>query len=234
MTMRSHRSRSRRRRSRFVAIFVLHAAVVHAAEAVGGGACCRAPARCCSVCSPTPSTTRAERAFANIAAEGIFCLVMPIAALVIGDSVLGAEVRAGHVPLHVAVADPDLADRARSLAGRLDRRPRHDRAGRARSPPSSPAPRRAAGPAFLAAAVGSVSYVAAVHRHRLPHPAHRGVVAGVVFLVERLLGAALTGIAQLSPTWESRAIFVGFLDDPPDTPAAAPASRKAAARSSGC
>jgi len=36
-----------------------------------------------------------------------------------------------------------------------------------------------------------------------------------VFLVERLLGAALTGIAQLSPTWESRAIFVGYLDDPP-------------------
>ena len=38
----------------------------------------------------------------------------------------------------------------------------------------------------------------------------------LVFLVERLLGAALTGIAQLSPQWESRAIFVGFLDDPPD------------------
>ena len=37
-----------------------------------------------------------------------------------------------------------------------------------------------------------------------------------VFLVERLLGAALTGIAQLSPTWESRAIFVGLLDDAPD------------------
>ena len=36
-----------------------------------------------------------------------------------------------------------------------------------------------------------------------------------VFLVERLLGAALTGIAQLSPTWESRAIFVGLLDDAP-------------------
>ena len=38
----------------------------------------------------------------------------------------------------------------------------------------------------------------------------------IVFLVERLLGAALTGIAQLSPTWESRAIFVGYLDDPPN------------------
>ena len=38
----------------------------------------------------------------------------------------------------------------------------------------------------------------------------------IVFLVERLLGAALTGIAQISPTWESRAIFVGLLDDPPN------------------
>ena len=37
----------------------------------------------------------AERAFANVAAEGLFGLVMPIAALIIGDSVLGAEVRAG-------------------------------------------------------------------------------------------------------------------------------------------
>ena len=42
------------------------------------------------------------------------------------------------------------------------------------------------------------------------------VLCGTVFLVERLLGAALTGIAQISPTWESRAIFVGLLDDPPD------------------
>src|SRR4029079_9999759 len=38
---------------------------------------------------------RADRASHNVAAEGIFGLVMPIAALVIGDSVMGAEVRAG-------------------------------------------------------------------------------------------------------------------------------------------
>lgn len=37
----------------------------------------------------------ADRAFANIAAEGTVGLVVPIAALVIGDSVLGAEVRSG-------------------------------------------------------------------------------------------------------------------------------------------
>jgi hypothetical protein len=36
-----------------------------------------------------------------------------------------------------------------------------------------------------------------------------------VFLVERLLGTALTAIAQLSPTWESRAIFVGYISDAP-------------------
>ena len=52
-----------------------------------------------------------------------------------------------------------------------------------------------------------------------------------VFLVERLLGAALTGIAQLSPTWESRAIFVGFLDDPPRPGWSAPGFPTAAARS---
>ncbi len=35
------------------------------------------------------------RAYANVAAEGIFGLMLPIASLVVGDSVLGAEVRAG-------------------------------------------------------------------------------------------------------------------------------------------
>ena len=54
-----------------------------------------------------------------------------------------------------------------------------------------------------------------------------------VFLVERLLGAALTGIAQLSPTWESRAIFLGYLDDVAEPPRARTASRRAAPRSSG-
>ena len=73
-----------------------------------------------------------------------------------------------------------------------------------------------AGAAYLAAAVGSVSYVALFIA--IGCVTRRTAVwsLAVVFLVERLLGAALTGIAQLSPTWESRAIFVGYLDDPPD------------------
>src|SRR4051812_49253722 len=37
----------------------------------------------------------APEAFARVAADGIFALVVPIVALVIGDAVLGAEVRSG-------------------------------------------------------------------------------------------------------------------------------------------
>ena len=155
-----------------------------------------------------------ERAFANVAAEGIFSLMMPIAALVIGDSVLGAEVRAG--TFHFTWLSPTptwqiILGRwiggsavtlvtiapATALAAVV--------AGAAQS----------AGAAYLAAAVGSVTYVALFIF--IGCITRRTAVwsLAIVFLVERLLGAALTGIAQLSPTWESRAIFVGFLDDPP-------------------
>jgi hypothetical protein len=70
-------------------------------------------------------------------------------------------------------------------------------------------------PAFAAAAVGSVAYVAVFIA--IGCLTRRTAVWSLafVFLLERLLGAALTGIAQLSPTWESRGIFVGLLDDPP-------------------
>jgi ABC-type transport system involved in multi-copper enzyme maturation permease subunit len=73
-----------------------------------------------------------------------------------------------------------------------------------------------AAPAFIAAAIGSVSYVAVFIA--IGCLTRRTAVwsLALVFLVERLLGAALTGIAQLSPTWESRAIFVGLVDDAPN------------------
>jgi hypothetical protein len=38
----------------------------------------------------------------------------------------------------------------------------------------------------------------------------------IVFLCERLLGAALTGIAQLSPMWEGRAVYTGLADGVPE------------------
>ena len=156
-----------------------------------------------------------QRAFANVAAEGIFSLVMPIAALVIGDSVLGAEVRAGTfhftwlspTPIWQIVLGRWLGG---SMVSLVTIAPATALAAVIAGAPDS------AAAAYYAAAVGSVSYVALFIA--IGCITRRTAVwsLAVVFLVERLLGAALTGIAQLSPTWESRAIFVGFLDNPPD------------------
>jgi ABC-type transport system involved in multi-copper enzyme maturation permease subunit len=155
-----------------------------------------------------------EHAFANVAAEGIFALVMPIAALVIGDSVLGAEVRAG--TFHFTWLSPTatwLIVLGRWLGGSfvalVTIAPAAALAAVVAGVPSS------AGAAFVAAAVGSVSYVALFIAVGCITRRTAVWSLGIVFLVERLLGGALTGIAQLSPTWESRAIFVGYIDDPP-------------------
>jgi ABC-type transport system involved in multi-copper enzyme maturation permease subunit len=156
-----------------------------------------------------------ERAFANVAAEGIFALVMPIAALVIGDSVLGAEVRAG--TFHFTWLSPTPTWQivlgrwlGGSMVALVTIAPASALAAVLAGAPDS------AGPAFIAAAVGSVSYVALFIA--IGCITRRTAVwsLAVVFLIERLLGAALTGIAQLSPTWESRAIFVGLVDRPPN------------------
>jgi ABC-type transport system involved in multi-copper enzyme maturation permease subunit len=156
----------------------------------------------------------AERAFANVAAEGIFGLVMPIAALVIGDAVLGAEVRSGTfqftwlspAPTWQIVLGRWLGG---SIVALVTIAPACALAAVVADAPAT------AGIAFLAAAVGSVSYVAVFIA--IGCLTRRTAVWSLafVFLVERLLGAALSGIAQLSPTWESRAIFVGLLDNPP-------------------
>ncbi len=155
-----------------------------------------------------------ERAFANVAAEGIFALVLPIAALVIGDAVLGSEVRAG--TFHFTWLSPTPTWQivlGRWLGGSfvalITIAPATALAAVVAGAPS------AAGAAYLAVAVGSVSYIALFIAIGCITRRTAAWSLAIVFLVERLLGAALTGIAQLSPTWESRAIFVGYLDDPP-------------------
>jgi ABC-type transport system involved in multi-copper enzyme maturation permease subunit len=156
-----------------------------------------------------------ERAFANVAAEGIFALVMPIAALVIGDSVLGAEVRSGtfHFTWLSPIATWQIVLGRWSggcLVALVTIAPASALAAVVAGSSSS------AGPAYLAAAIGSISYVALFIAIGCITRRTAAWSLAVVFLIERLLGAALTGIAQLSPTWESRAIFVGYLDDPPN------------------
>ena len=155
------------------------------------------------------------RAFANVAAEGIFGLVVPIAALVIGDAVLGAEMRSGtfqftwlspaptwqivlgrwlggSIVALVTIA-PSCA-LAAVVAGDSRQRGRGVRRRRGRQR----CVRRD------------------LHRHRMPHPADRGVVTRVRLPASSACSAPRSpGIAQLSPTWESRAIFVGFIHDAP-------------------
>jgi ABC-type transport system involved in multi-copper enzyme maturation permease subunit len=160
------------------------------------------------------NATSLDHAFANVAAEGIFGLVMPIAALVIGDSLLGAEIRSG--TFHFTWLSPVPTWQiviGRWLAGSV--------VALVTIAPAAALAAVVAGstqsvwPAFVAAGVGSIAYVAIFIA--IGCLTRRTAVWSLafVFLVERLLGAALTGIAQLSPTWESRAIFVGMLDDPP-------------------
>ena len=154
------------------------------------------------------------RAFANVAAEAILGLLMPIAALIIGDAVLGAEVRAG--TFHFTWLSP--APVWQIVLGRW--------VGGAVVVLCSVAPASAVGaivagvpesawPAFLAAAAGGIAYVGLFIALACVTKRTAVWALAIVFLVERLLGAALSGIAQLSPTWEARAIYVGLADDVP-------------------
>lgn len=155
-----------------------------------------------------------QRAFATVAADGIFGLVMPITALVIGDSVLGAEIRAGTFHFTWLTPTPTwqiVLGRwaGGSIVALATIAPACALAAVIAGSPES------AVPAFVAGAVGSAAYVAVFVAIAVLTRRTAVWALAFVFLVERLLGTALTGIAQLSPTWESRAIFLGLLSDVP-------------------
>lgn len=165
--------------------------------------------------SRTVSDVDAAESFARIADGMVFGLALPLGALVVGDAVLGAEVRSGtlafswltptrHWELAVArwfggwalalVTLVPATVLSAAIAGVGDH----------------------AGPMALAAASGTAAHVALFVF--IGCIARRAAVwsLAVVLLVERLLGAALTGIAQLSPTWEGRAVYVALADVPED------------------
>ena len=150
-----------------------------------------------------------EVAFANVASAGLFAIVLPIGCLVIGDAVLGAELRSG--TLHFTLLSP--VPRWTIVVGRW-------LAGAVTAalvlavacalaavvagvPDVAPA-------MALAVAAGSAAYVALFVA--VGCITRRAVVwsLAVVVLGERLLGAALDGIAQLSPGWLARAAFGGL------------------------
>lgn len=154
-------------------------------------------------------TDSAEKAFAGVASAGLFSIVLPIGCLVVGDAVLGSEVRGGTfhytwlspVPRWAIVVARWLAGTGVaivSIAGACALA-----AVVAGVPSAAPA-------MFVAAGAGCAAYVAVFVM--IGALSRRAVVwsLATVILIERLLGAALDGIAQLSPGWLARAAYAGL------------------------
>lgn len=153
--------------------------------------------------------------FPHVAAEALFGLILPVTCLVIGDAVLGAEIRGGaftftwlspvptwQIALSRWIGGSLVASTCIGVAFAL--------AALAGDAPSD------AGPVALAGAAGALAYVAVFIAIGCLFRRAAAWSLAFVFLVERLLGAALTGIAQLSPGWQSRAAYVGLADAPSD------------------
>jgi ABC-2 type transport system permease protein len=160
-------------------------------------------------------TGRPTSAYARVAADGIFALVVPITSLVIGDAVLGSEVRSGvfhftflsPAPLIEIVVGRWIGGAIVALCTLVP--------ACALSAYIADVPQDAWA-VSIAAFIGSLAYIAVFIAFGAI--ARRAAVwsLAAVFLVERLLGAALTGIAQWSPTWESRAVFLDFAERTPN------------------
>jgi hypothetical protein len=155
---------------------------------------------------PTP-----EGAF-NSVTEGLFGLVLPFACLIVGDAVLGAEVRSGAFALTwLSPTSFTTIVLARWLAGwiiaMVALAPAMALAALIAGVPD------AVGPIVVATVAAAAGYIglfvlvgASVQRAALWSLA-------IVLLGERLLGAALAGIAQLSPQWLARTTYGGLGPD---------------------
>jgi len=149
---------------------------------------------------------------ADVAEGGLFRLILPLTCLIIGDAVLGADVRAGTfpltwlspVPFRVIVAGRWLGGWLVALVTLVP--------AMALSTVVAGVP-AAAGPMAVAAAAGASAYIGLflmigvlVRRSALWSLA-------IVLLGEWLLGTELTGIALISPLWEALQVFAGLWED---------------------
>jgi hypothetical protein len=145
----------------------------------------------------------------NTISGALFGLILPLACLVVGDAVLGAEVRTGAfgltwrspVPFWMIVV-------ARWGAGWLV-------AAAALVPATvlsaliAGVP-EAAGPMALASLAGTAGYLAIFVFIGATFRRAAWWSLGFVLLGERLLGGVLTGIAQLSPMWLATMVYAGL------------------------
>ena len=156
-----------------------------------------------SVDNPTPAGRF------NDVGGALFGLIMPLACLVVGDAVLGAEVRAGTLGLTwLSPVRFSTLVLARWSAGWLIA------AGvltpaLALSAVIAGVP-GAVGPIALATIAGTAAYIALFLL--LGAAFKRGVwwALAIVLLGERLLGSVLPGIAQFSPQWLATMVYAGL------------------------
>ena len=154
-------------------------------------------------------------AFATVANGGLFGLVLPLAGLVVGDAVLGAEVRKG--TFHFTWLSPVPRWRiavGRWLGGTLvlvaALVPSFLLAGVIAGTP------RGGAAAAVGGALGGSAYVAILMAVGATFRRAAAVSLALVFLGERLLGTVLSGIAQWSPQWVGAAVFTGYSQDVSD------------------
>jgi hypothetical protein len=156
--------------------------------------------------------TTTERVFAFVAEQGLFGLILPLTCLVVGDAVMGADMRAGTfaftwlspVRFSTIVVGRWLGGWLVTLATLA---PAMVAATIVADVPDG------AGPMAVAAAAGSAAYIGLFVM--IGAITRRSAVwaLAVVFLGERLLGGYLSGIAQISPMWEAQQVYAGLARD---------------------
>lgn len=152
-----------------------------------------------------------ESAFAAPASLGLFGLVLPLAALVVGDAILGAEVRKG--TFHFTWLSPtSLATIAvgRWLGGWAV-------LVVALAPTFAMAAliggaSEAAAPVALGAIAGSAAYLAVLEAIGASFRRAAVISLAAMFIVERLLGGVLSGIAQWSPMWLAGQVYTDLAE----------------------
>jgi hypothetical protein len=154
----------------------------------------------------------AATAFADIAEVGLFRLVLPLSCLIIGDAVLGADVRAGTFQLTwlSPVGFPTIAG-GRWLGGWLVALvsivPALALAPVIAGVPDAVVPMAVAGIAGSAAYISLFVLIGVLVRRSALWS------LAIVLLGEWLLVTQLSGIAQLSPLWLAQQTFTGLWDE---------------------
>jgi ABC-2 type transport system permease protein len=153
----------------------------------------------------------ADSAFVEVAAYALFLIILPITCLIIGDAVVGAEVRSATFAFTWMAPVPTWQIAlGRWFGGTLVAAGTIAVAFAAAAVVAGTP--ELAGAAAVSGALGAGAYVAVFIA--IGCITKRAAVWSLAFvvMVEQLLGNALTGIAQLCPGWVARAAFLGLTD----------------------